>query len=171
MTGNDMVIPLKSMISFVAGMGVLEAVFIQALYLSLGALLSDEPSRCTFDETVKKLTGFTAAPKILTKKQHLKYVPRDEPSWFDYFLDFKKLEWIPWKKAVPEYVHSEPDAVKFNDILVPTVESTRLTWILKLINEVGTNPFTLTLFNYHENNYYCYFFSVLLQECDIQKGK
>lgn len=133
-----MVIPLKSMISFVAGMGVLEAVFIQALYLSLGALLADAQSRFTFDETVKKLTGFAAAPKISSKKQHLKYIPRDEPSWFDYFLDFKRLEWIPWKRAVPEYIHSEPDNVKFNDILVPTVESTRLMWILKLINEVGS---------------------------------
>lgn len=135
-TGNDMAIPLNSMISFVAGLDVIEAVFIQALYLSLGALLIDVTSRYSFDETVKKLSGFALA-KIgydQSKKKNLKYIPCEEPMWFDYFLDFKKLEWISWKKAVPEYIFN--DTVKFNDILVPTVESTRLIWILKLINEV-----------------------------------
>lgn len=136
MADNDLAIPLKSMISFVAGMDVIEAVFIQALYLSLGALLLDDTSRCLFDETVKKLSGFVIAHSgnDRSKKQNLKYIPCDEPTWYDYFLDFNKLEWISWKKAVPEYIHD--DTLIFNDILVPTVESTRLIWILKLINEV-----------------------------------
>lgn len=136
-TGNDIAIPLSSMISFVAGMGVLEAVFIQALYLSLGALLTDVTSRHTFDETVKQLSGFVMAEKGYDQlpKQNLKYIPCDEPTWYDYFLDFNQLKWISWKKTVPEYIHN--DIIKFNDILVPTVESTRLIWILKLINEVS----------------------------------
>jgi len=124
------------MISFVAGVGVIEAVFIQALYLSLGALLTDVTSRLVFDENVKELSGFARAQNALSrpKKQNLKYIPCDEPTWYDYFLDFHNLEWVSWKKAVPEYVHDE--TIKFNDILVPTVESTRLMWILKLIIEV-----------------------------------
>lgn len=124
------------MISFVAGMGVIEAVFIQALYLSLGALLIDVTSRHVFDETVKKLSGFVTVEDGYNQfqKQDLKYIPCDEPTWHDYFLDFDKLKWVSWKKVVPEYIHS--DTIKFNDILVPTVESTRLMWILKLINEV-----------------------------------
>lgn len=136
--GNDMAVPLNSMITFVAGMGVLEAVFIQASYLSLGALLTNSTTRHAFDETVKRLSGFVAgknAGTVPSQKQHLKYVPcDDEPTWYDYYLDFNKLEWVPWRNAVPEYVHD--DTVEFNDILVPTVESTRLMWILKLINEV-----------------------------------
>lgn len=124
------------MISFVAGMGVIEAVFIQALYLSLGALLIDVTSRHTFDETVKQLSGFETVENGYDQlqKQNLKYIPCDEPTWYDYFLDFNKLKWVSWKKAVPEYIHN--DRIKFNDILVPTVESTKLMWILKLINEV-----------------------------------
>lgn len=135
-TGNDTAIPLNSMISFVAGVGVIEAVFIQALYLSLGALLTDVTSRLVFDENVKDLSGFAKAQNTLDrpKKQNLKYIPCGEPTWYDYFLDFHNLEWVSWKKTVPEYVHDE--TVKFNDILVPTVESTRLMWILKLINDV-----------------------------------
>lgn len=136
MTGKGVAIPLNSMISFVSGMGVIEAVFIQALYLSLGELLIDVTSRHTFDETVKKLSGFLYSQGTYDRsnRQNLKYIPCDEPTWYDYFLDFNKLEWIPWKKAVPEYIHEH--AVQFNDILVPTVESTRMIWILKLINEV-----------------------------------
>lgn len=136
MTSNDIAIPLTSMISFVAGMGVLEAVFIQALYLSLGALLTDVTSRHTFDENVKKLSGFVTAPNAheRSKQKSLKYIPSGEPTWYDYYLDFSTLEWISWKNAVPEYIHN--DTITFDDILVPTVESTRLVWILKLINEV-----------------------------------
>lgn len=136
MTGKGVAIPLNSMISFVAGMGVIEAVFIQALYLSLGELLTDITSRLSFDETVKKLSGFLYSKGSFDRsnRQNLKYIPCDEPTWYDYFLDFDKLEWIPWKKAIPEYIHE--DTTQFNDILVPTVESTRMIWILKLINEV-----------------------------------
>lgn len=133
-----MTIPLNSMISFVAGVGVLEAVFIQALYLSLGALITDATSRYLFDDTVKELSGFIKAqtPYDKSKKPNLKYIPCDEPTWYDYFLDFNNLEWVAWKNAVPEYVHN--NNIKYSDILVPTVETTRLIWILKLINEVCT---------------------------------
>ncbi|VVC32081.1 Dynein heavy chain, domain-2,Dynein heavy chain domain,Dynein heavy chain, domain-1,Dynein heavy chain, P- [Cinara cedri] len=132
---NNAAIPLNSMISFMAGMGVIEAVFIQALYFSLGVLLTDETARYTFDETVKKLSGFTVSQNAYDQqhKPSLKYIPCDEPTWYDYFLDFNKLEWIAWKKVVPEYIHN--DMIKFDDILIPTLESTRLTWILTLINE------------------------------------
>jgi len=148
MTSNDIAIPLTSMISFVAGMGVLEAVFIQALYLSLGALLTDVTSRHIFDENVKKLSGFVNISNAhdRSKTQNLKYIPSDEPTWYDYYLDFNTLEWISWKKAIPEYIHN--DTVTFNDILVPTVESTRLVWILKLINEVFIQYSSLLFIKY-----------------------
>lgn len=151
-TSNDMAIPLNSMISFVAGVGVLEAVFIQALYLSLGALLTDATSRHLFDETVKDLSGFIEAQKPYnkSKKPNLKYIPCDEPTWYDYFLDFNNLEWVAWKKAVPEYVHN--NNIKYDDILVPTVETTRLIWILKLINEVRIQFLGIIYFVYKKLN-------------------
>lgn len=169
MTSNDIAIPLTSMISFVAGMGVLEAVFIQALYLSLGALLNDVTSRHIFDENVKKLSGFVNIPNAheRSKTQNLKYIPSDEPTWYDYYLDFNTLEWISWKKAIPEYIHN--DTVTFNDILVPTVESTRLVWILNLINEVFIQyslllfiKYITILYSKHKHNIHFLFISVLL---------
>lgn len=161
MTGNDLAIPLNSIISFMVGMGVLEAVFVQALYLSLGASLTNVTSRYTFDKTVKRLSGFEIAQSAHdgSKRTNLKYIPCDEPTWYDYYLDFNKLEWIAWKKAVPEYVHD--DMIKFSDTLVPTVESTRLIWILKLINEVCNYTYLLSTDKKQIN--FFFYFSITLE--------
>jgi hypothetical protein len=159
-------------------MGVLEAVFIQALYLSLGALLTDVTSRHVFDENVKKLSGFVNIPNAheRLKKQNLKYIPSDEPTWYDYYLDFNTLEWISWKKAIPEYIHN--DTITFNDILVPTVESTRLVWILKLINEVFIQYSSLIFIKYmtvlysihtHDTNNIFYLFQYYFRSAIFKK--
>jgi len=157
-----MAVPLDSMVTFLAGVGVLEAVFIQALYLSPGALLTDATARHAFDDAVKTLSGFEvgrdagAGAAARSARRHLEYIPCDEPTWYDYYFDFDRLEWVSWKNAVPEYVHD--GAVNFDDILVPTVESTRLMWILKLINEVRAKrkraKSTLTLFCFFFFQYY-----------------
>ena len=39
--------------------------------------------------------------------------------------------WIAWSKLVPKYVHV-PEK-KFNEILVPTVDTVRTTWLLNLM--------------------------------------
>jgi len=55
--------------------------------------------------------------------------------------------WIPWTLIVPEYIH-DPDR-SFHEILVPTVDTTRTTWLLSvqaaikrpvvLVGESGTS--------------------------------
>lgn len=53
---------------------------------------------------------------------------------YEYYLDRKKEVWVPWKLLVEPYVH-DPEK-KFSDILVPTEDSTRINWLLTLMNEV-----------------------------------
>ena len=74
---------------------------------------------------------------------------------YEFFFDVKKKKWVPWTKLVPEYVHN-PE-LKFYEILVPTVDTVRATWLLKLmvetrkpvvlIGETGTSK-TATISNY-----------------------
>ncbi|XP_050548553.1 dynein axonemal heavy chain 10-like isoform X2 [Daktulosphaira vitifoliae] len=127
--------PLHSMATFIAGVDMLEAVFIQALYLSLGASLADDSSQYAFDASVKKLTGFPlfSINEDQSKLINLKYIPCGECTWYDYYLDFNKLEWISWEKVVPVYSHKLN--FKFNEILIPTVSTTKFIWLLQLINE------------------------------------
>ena len=42
--------------------------------------------------------------------------------------------WIAWGKLVPKYVHV-PEK-KFNEILVPTVDTVRTTWLLNLMVKI-----------------------------------
>ena len=46
--------------------------------------------------------------------------------------------WVPWRDKVPGYVHDP--AVRFNDILVPTVDTVRTTWLLGLMAEKVRRP-------------------------------
>jgi len=49
-------------------------------------------------------------------------------------LDIDKQIWVPWNTLVPNYEHNP--SIKFNEILVPTVDSTRITWLLNLMTDV-----------------------------------
>ena len=74
---------------------------------------------------------------------------------YEFFYDGEKKQWIPWSKMVPAYVHN-PD-LKFYEILVPTVDTVRATWLLEmmvnikrpvvLVGETGTSK-TATIANF-----------------------
>ena len=64
-------------------------------------------------------------------------IPIAMPQMYDYFFDDEKLEWIPWNQLVPAYIH-DPER-KFIDILVPTLDTVRATWLLNL--QVGAHYF------------------------------
>uniref|UniRef100_A0A8C5JYE8 Dynein, axonemal, heavy chain 10 n=1 Tax=Jaculus jaculus TaxID=51337 RepID=A0A8C5JYE8_JACJA len=80
------------------------------------------------------------------------------PTMYDFHYDPKRNQWIPWSKLVPEYVHDREK--KFVDILVHTVDTTRITWILEqmvkikhpvlLVGESGTSK-TATTQNFLKN--------------------
>jgi dynein heavy chain len=61
-------------------------------------------------------------------------LPLSQPTLYDYHLDDKSQCWVAWKWMVPEYVHDHEK--QFSEILVPTVDTVKTTWLLKLVNEV-----------------------------------
>lgn len=86
---------------------------------------------------------------------YLEFIPNHEETWYEYFLDVEKKMWIPWNTLVAKYEHNP--TIRFNEILVPTVDSTRITWLLNLmtivkrpvilIGETGTSK-TATMQNF-----------------------
>ena len=68
---------------------------------------------------------------ILLLLRLLGEIPTAQSSLFEYYFDSKQLKWIPWIDVVPEYVHDP--ARKFSEILVPTVDTVRTTWLLQLM--------------------------------------
>ncbi|XP_030074215.1 dynein axonemal heavy chain 10 [Microcaecilia unicolor] len=129
---------------------VLECYFIEALYCSLGGALL-EAGRIKFDEYVKRLSSMSLIQdeKTLAGPGTL---PGQLPTIYDFHFDGNEKKWIPWNRLVPKYLH-KPDE-KFIDILVPTVDTTRTTWLLEqmvqirhpvvLVGESGTSKTATT---------------------------
>ncbi|KAK3792441.1 hypothetical protein RRG08_045982, partial [Elysia crispata] len=129
-----------------------EALMLQALVWSIGATLVED-SRLQFDAYLKYLASMNI---IMDEK---KLAPSGElpghMTLYDFLFDVKKKKWIPWSNLVPTYVHDVDR--KFYDILVPTVETVRSTWLLDLmvkirrsvvmIGETGTSK-TATILDY-----------------------
>ncbi|XP_038008579.1 dynein heavy chain 10, axonemal [Motacilla alba alba] len=135
---------------------VLECFFLEALYCSLGASLLDD-GRIKFDENVKRVSCMTIVQgeDVLAKPGEL---PGQLPTLYDFHFDESQKKWVPWMQLVPEYIH-DPE-VKFLDILVPTVDTTRTAWLLGqmvkvkrpvvLVGESGTSK-TATTQNFLSN--------------------
>lgn len=61
-------------------------------------------------------------------------LPIAHSSLFDYYFDIESKVWKPWGSLVPDYIH---DPVKrYNEILVPTVDTVRTEWLLNLMNSI-----------------------------------
>ncbi|KFP31699.1 Dynein heavy chain 10, axonemal, partial [Colius striatus] len=148
-TGVNMVVQLTVMLEALLVVqpddpDVLECFFLEALYCSLGAALLDA-GRIKFDATVKRISSMSTVhdDNILAKPGEL---PGQLPTLYDFHFDGVQKKWIPWMKLVPEYIHKPQ--VKFLDILVPTVDTTRTMWLLEqmvtvkrpvvLVGESGT---------------------------------
>ncbi|XP_078277210.1 LOW QUALITY PROTEIN: dynein axonemal heavy chain 10 [Rhinoraja longicauda] len=129
---------------------VLECYFIEALYCSLGACLLED-ARIKFDDYVKRLASMLTveAPNVLAGPGEL---PGQLPTLYDFHFDDERQKWVPWSKLVPKYVHNPKE--KFLDILVPTVDTTRTSWLLEemvaikhsvlLVGESGTSKTATT---------------------------
>lgn len=131
---------------------VLECVFLQALYWSLGAALLED-GQIKFDKQIKY---WSAMPAIEEKDGQLAKageIPTKYATLFEYFLDIDEKVWKPWKSLVPQYIHDP--AKQYNEILVPTVDTVRTDWLLNLmyslkrptllVGESGTSKTATTL--------------------------
>ncbi|XP_056232067.1 dynein axonemal heavy chain 10 [Seriola aureovittata] len=135
---------------------VLECYFLEALYCSLGATLL-ESARIKFDEFIKRLSCLTVVhdEKALAGPGE---IPGYQPTLYDFHFDGTQEKWVPWNSLVTKYVHN-PE-MKFADILVPTIDTTRANWILEqmvkikrpvlLVGESGTSK-TATIHNFLKN--------------------
>lgn len=54
---------------------------------------------------------------------------------YEYIWRDETKNWTPWKTLVPAYEYN-PE-LKFTQILVPTVDTEKTTWILKLMDKVN----------------------------------
>ncbi|KAI7812536.1 putative dynein heavy chain 10 [Triplophysa rosa] len=134
----------------------LECYFLEALYCSLGASLLDK-GRQKFDDFIKKLSSLNSVhdEKVLAGPGE---IPVYLPTLFDFHFDGSKKKWVPWSSMVSKYVHN-PE-MKFIDVLVPTVDTTRANWLLEqmvkvkrpvvLVGESGTSK-TATIQNFLSN--------------------
>ncbi|XP_019718448.1 dynein heavy chain 10, axonemal-like [Hippocampus comes] len=132
---------------------VLECYFLEALYCSLGATLVDD-GREKFDDLTKRtscLTTLCDEKKMAGPGE----IPGQQPTLYDFHFDDTKQKWVPWTSLVTKYIHN-PE-MKFSDILVPTVDTTRTSWILEqmvkikrsvlLVGDSGTSK-TATISNF-----------------------
>lgn len=70
-------------------------------------------------------------------------MPLGKPTFFDYYLDIEKREWVAYEWMVPEYIHNRE--TKFTEIMVPTIDTVRTTWLLRLMNDVSAFFLQFTL--------------------------
>jgi dynein heavy chain len=92
----------------------LEKFFVFCLMWSLGGCLL-EADREIFSEFIRGLSGLI--------------LPNN--SLYDEYFDIKKLTLSKWDSMVAEYV--PPATKKFSEILVPTVDTVRYSWLLEQI--------------------------------------
>ncbi|TGZ71294.1 hypothetical protein CRM22_002727 [Opisthorchis felineus] len=126
---------------------VLESVFLFSLCWAFSGVLSAADQR-TFDNLIKILSSLPQmdeGPGDQPAKPGT--IPIHFPLLTDYMFNNSTLYWVPWKSMVPNYVHDT--SVPFTSILVPTVETIKLNWLVEehiklrhplvVIGETGTS--------------------------------
>jgi dynein heavy chain len=127
---------------------VIEAVFICCLTWALGASLLDS-DRIEFDRLVKDIAGLP--PSQNEAGCGAGQLPSSK-TLFDYYFDVESAKWTAWAAIVPTYTHDP--ALPYQDILVPTPDTVRSSWLLKinvdinrpvlLVGESGTSKTATT---------------------------
>ncbi|CAH1165598.1 unnamed protein product [Phyllotreta striolata] len=116
-----------------ADMDLMTAIFVICLYHSFGAPLVGQ-SRLDFDDYIKSQNSLMYMDDTPDAPCDLRHTPHAFPTYYDYYLDIKKQVWVAWEWLVPKYVH-EPGR-KFSEILVPTIDTVRTTFLLDLSNRI-----------------------------------
>nr|XP_034835442.1 dynein heavy chain 10, axonemal [Maniola hyperantus] len=112
---------------------VVECVFMVSMYNSLGAAIIDD-GRFDFDTYIKKACPMMLVEDTPEKKATTKHFPMGFPSLYDYCLELTTKTWEAWEWLIPEYIHDRE--AKFSAILVPTVDTLKMTWLIKIMESV-----------------------------------
>lgn len=113
---------------------VMECAFVQSIYASIGATLLED-SKPEFDSFMKRIFGAMLVEDVPEKPANSLQLPKSHPTLFDYYFDVDREAWIAWEWTVPTYIHNPK--VKFSQILVPTVDTLRINWILNMMNTIN----------------------------------
>lgn len=113
---------------------VLECVFTQCMYFSIGSSLMDD-SRIRFDTFMKKLNPLMAVQDSPERPANNTQCPTAKSTLYEYFFDIQRKEWIAWDWIIPKYIHDSK--ANFSDILVPTVDTVRTEWVLNQMNKAS----------------------------------
>ena len=113
---------------------LLEAVYIQACYCSLGAAVISE-CRKDFDEFMKKTSGLMLVDGSVEKPATTRQIPTQYPTLYEYLLDVDKQIWVPWRVKILKYAHERGKS--FGEILVPTMDTVRANWYVQLMNKIN----------------------------------
>eukprot|EP00727_Mastigamoeba_balamuthi_P006867 m51a1_g2800 putative dynein heavy chain axonemal (4501) ;mRNA; f:77561-92205 len=106
---------------------ICESVFLFSLVWSVGSCLTQE-NRSFFDTLIKGLSGWpsqmegapTAGPGV---------IPTSEPTLYDFWFNEKESLWMPWASRVEPF--SPAPGTKFHNMVVPTTDTVRYTWLLE----------------------------------------
>jgi len=90
-----------------------------------------EDGREKFDAFIKEYSALPIKSVDDDKLAGPSEIPGVEATVFEYYWNTARGGWVPWVKLVPEYIH-RPE-LQFNQILVPTVDTVRTTWILDVL--------------------------------------
>uniref|UniRef100_A0A6P7FV51 Dynein heavy chain 10, axonemal-like n=1 Tax=Diabrotica virgifera virgifera TaxID=50390 RepID=A0A6P7FV51_DIAVI len=114
-------------------MDLLQAIFVTCIYNSAGAALVDS-CRKDFDDYMKSKISFLITEDNPEQPCDLRHTPTAFPTYYDYFLDINKRCWVAWEWLVPPYIHDRTK--RYSEILVPTIDTVRTTYILGLMNKI-----------------------------------
>ncbi|CAG0885871.1 unnamed protein product [Darwinula stevensoni] len=121
------------------GQSWLQGMFIFAIIWSIGGVLTGD-SRKKFDEFLRQLVlGLNLAhprPKSF-KLQRQQLIP-DGGTVYDYVFDRKDMgHWMPWMETMDKKALHIPPNAKVSELLIPTVETARQSYFLKLLLNQG----------------------------------
>jgi len=93
-----------------------------------------EKDRVTYDAFIKKLLGMVNVEDTIGKPAGTGQCPTSKATLFDYFFNMEKKIWEAWEWLIPPYIHDSN--AKYSEILVPTVDTLRTSFVLTLMNNV-----------------------------------
>lgn len=112
----------------------LECIFLFCLTWSLGGGVVDN-ERARFDKFVKSITNCKVVDNTGNAEA---FIPAGSypkaHTLYEYFFDTEHHQWKHWESVVPDY--TPPQDGKFSSILVPTVDTERYSFLLKMVLSV-----------------------------------
>lgn len=101
------------------------SMFIFAMMWSFGGLLEPEDRRKVEEQFIFRRAGLAD------------FLPKMEAgqSLFDFFCNVDFEQWEHWEMVLPEWEYLGDDVFEFSTMFVPTVDSIRIAYLLKLISQ------------------------------------